>query len=341
MKKQKLLLCILSIIFLISIFCLPVLSQNKQSYNSNEIKLQVGGIPFGAKIISNGLTVVKFSSTDGENASSAYQAGIREGDIITKINEKEINPVEDYVKIINKSGGNQLKFTVIRNQKELCFNVFPKYSNEDGKYKTGIWVKDSTSGIGTITFIDPQTQEFGGLGHGICDSGTGKIVPIKQGIVSNVTINGVEKGQVGDAGELKGSFNNQVIGSLTKNTACGVFGKLLNGTYSSQELLPICTKNQVKEGEAYIWCTLDGNGPQKYNIQICDIDTSGSNTKNFKIKITDSKLLELTGGIVQGMSGSPIVQNGKLVGAVTHVLISDPTSGYGIFIENMLNQMKN
>ena len=335
MKKQKQLICLIFALLITICFCLPVFAGD---YNLKEIELYPGGMPFGAKIISDGLTVVKFSDTQGKNASSAYLAGIREGDIITKINNINVTSIEDFVALVNKSRNNEIKFTVKRNQQELNFNVTPRYSAEDGKYKTGIWVKDSTSGIGTITFINPKTNEFGGLGHAICDSATGKLVPLIHGDVMDVSINGVIKGQVGTAGELKGTFQNKKIGTLTKNSTCGVFGTLsLNTIHSPENLMKICPKEELHEGNAYIWCTLDEGSPQKYSIEISNIDTTNSTTKNFKIKIVDENLLKQSGGIVQGMSGSPIIQNGKLVGAVTHVLINDPTTGYGIFIENMLN----
>jgi len=340
MKKQKFLFCLFSIFLVAIILCMPAFAKETQGSNINDIKLYVGGMPFGARISSKGLTVVKFSETQGEMASSAYLAGIRQGDIITKINGININTIEDFVGLINKSGGKELKITVERNNREMLFNVVPKYSTDDGKYKTGIWVKDSTSGIGTVTYINPKNNAFGGLGHAICDTVSGKVVPFTRGVVMDVAINGVIKGQTGVAGELKGSFKAKKIGSLLKNCECGVFGILADNTVSSPEgLVSICDMESVKEGEAYIWCTLDQNGPQKYKIEITNIDRSGSATKNFRIKVTDSRLLEKSGGIVQGMSGSPIIQNGKLVGAVTHVLINDPTQGYGIFIENMLNAM--
>ena len=203
-----------------------------------------------------------------------------------------------------------------------------------------MWLKDSTSGIGTVTFIDPDTNIFGGLGHGICDINNGALIPLSKGIIMDVTINGVNKGKIGAAGELKGSFKLKKIGSLMNNTGCGVFGVLTeNCVKSPEELINICPKEEVKEGDAYIWCTLSNGEPQKYAIRIYNIDTTNATVKNFKIKVTDPLLISKTGGIVQGMSGSPIIQDGKLVGAVTHVLINDPTSGYGIFIENMLNQI--
>lgn len=337
MKFKKALFCSLSMLLLIMLLTLTVFA-NESKRNYDDIELCLGGMPFGAKIVSNGLTVVKFSSTQGKDISSAYQAGIRQGDVIIKINGNNINTIEDFVKQVNNSEGKAMNVTVLRNSKELCFSVTPKYSSDDGKYKTGVWVKDSTTGIGTVTYIDPSTNCFGGLGHAICDSSTGKLIPLTRGVVMNVTINGVIKGQVGTAGELKGCFDASRIGKLTRNTECGVFGVLTpNSCKAPEGLVKICPKEDVKEGEAYIWCTLDETGPQKYKIQISNIDLSGGKTKNFRVTVTDPRLLEKAGGIVQGMSGSPIIQNGKLVGAVTHVLINDPTTGYGIFIENMLD----
>lgn len=337
MKRQKILASLVFALLIIISFCLPIFAEA----NFNDLELYPGGMPFGAKIISDGLTVVKFSETQGKNVSSAYLAGIREGDVIKKINDIEVNTIEDFVALINKSRNNEIKFTIKRNEQELDFTVIPRYSIEDGKYKTGIWVKDSTSGIGTITFINPKTNEFGGLGHAICDSSTGKLVPLIKGDVMDVSINGVIKGQIGTAGELKGTFQNKRIGKLIKNTNSGVFGTLsLNNITPPENLMKICSKEELKEGEAYIWCTLDEGSPQKYEVRISNVDKTNSNTKNFKIKIIDENLLKKSGGIVQGMSGSPIIQNGKLVGAVTHVLINDPTTGYGIFIENMLKEAK-
>ena len=336
MKFKNLFLALISILLSLVFLALPVLAKEKTSSEFRDTELYVGGMPFGAKISSEGLTVVKFSETKGKNASCAYLAGMREGDIIIKINDRSIRKIEDFVKEIDKSGGNELKITVIRGDKALDFSVTPVYSKDDGKYKTGIWVKDSTSGIGTVTYINPSDNTFGGLGHGICDS-NGKVVPFMTGVVLDVEINGVVKGQVGSAGELKGCFAKNKIGQLTKNTPCGVFGKLNNGVCNSPErLMKICPRDEVVEGEAYIWCTLSNNKPEKYEIQISDIDKNNTTVKSFKVKVTDQELLEKTGGIVQGMSGSPIVQNGKLVGAVTHVFVNDPAKGYGISIDKLV-----
>jgi stage IV sporulation protein B len=306
----------------------------------SKIELYVGGMPFGVKIISKGLTVVGFSSTEGENASPAFMAGIRNGDIIIKANGRDVKSINDFSSIISSRPGEMVTVTVLRGKNELEFSFKPVYSTDDGSHKTGIYVKDSTSGIGTVTFINPVTGAFGGLGHGICDSSSGRLVSLSQGIIMDVSINGVVKGKVGDAGELRGSFNAKKIGSLSRNSSNGVFGVIsLNSVHSPEGKMHVCQKEEIKNGEAYIWCTLDENGPQKYSVSISDIDLTSSNVKNFRVKVTDPRLLAKTGGIVQGMSGSPIIQNGRIIGAVTHVLINDPTQGYGIFIENMLSSM--
>lgn len=301
-----------------------------------DVELYPGGMPFGIKMTFKGLSIVKFASED----SPACKAGLKIGDIITKVNNEDVDSIEEFTRLINKNGNFPVDITVIRNDKEYIFKVLPELCKDDGLYKTGVWVKDSASGIGTVTFINPKTSSFGGLGHGICDSTSGKIIPLSRGTVIDVSINGVIKGRVGTAGELKGTFNPKKLGALTKNSNQGVFGILSSGCFQAPEgKLKLCPKNEVKEGEAYIWCTLGDEKPQKYSVQLSSIDINNTGVKNFKVKITDKRLLERSGGIVQGMSGSPIIQNGRIVGAVTHVLINDPTCGYGIFIENMLKAM--
>jgi len=362
MKKTKLVFKILLSVFLILAMCLPsfatvssvtdkrisaydglktlVSDIQRQKPDLKNKKLYVGGMPFGVKILSKGLCVVGFSEDNGVNDSSAYKAGVRIGDVVIKLNGEEIYSIEDFSKKLNKNGNNNAIITVDRNGKILEFTFLPSLSKEDNTYKAGLWLRDSTSGIGTITFIDPDSNVFGGLGHGICDANTGALVPLAKGIIMDVTINGVNKGTVGTAGELRGAFNLKKIGSLISNTNSGVFGILSPNCFNSpEEPVNIALKNEVKEGDAYIWCTLTDGKPQKYAIKISNIDTSSSTVKNFRIKVIDPLLLSKTGGIVQGMSGSPIIQNGKLIGAVTHVLINDPTSGYGIFIENMLKNI--
>ena len=336
-KKIISLFCLISIFILLSVnaFATDYLySSNKNDeLDIKDIELYVGGMPFGVKIQTKGLQVVKF---DGNNSPSKL-AGVKAGDTIIKVGGKEISTIEDLTKRVNESYGKEILVTVLRNDKEINLKIKPEYNRDEGKYKIGVWLKDSTSGIGTITYINPENNEFGGLGHGICDSNTGNTIPLSRGIVLDVTINGVLKGQIGKAGELKGVFNAKKIGVISENSPCGVFGYLSNCPASPENKMKLCPKEELVEGDAYIWCTIGDCAPQKYNVKISEIDTNGGNIKNFKVKITDKRLLELTGGIVQGMSGSPIIQNGRLVGAVTHVLVNNPTEGYGIFIENMLN----
>ena len=314
--------------------------QGEKITDISKIELYPGGMPFGVKIMSRGLTVVGFSSTQGENASVAFKAGLRIGDLITEVNGSKVNSIDEFSALVASENGESITVTVERGTEKLNFSFKPVYSNEDQSYKTGIFVKDSTSGIGTITFINPVTGAFGGLGHGICDSTSGRLVSLSKGIVMSASINGVIKGQVGTAGELRGMFNAKKIGSLQRNSSSGVFGTItLNNVNPPEGKLHLCPKEELKEGEAYIWCTLDERGPQKYAVSISDVDLTSSSVKNFRVKVTDPRLLVKTGGIVQGMSGSPIIQNGRIVGAITHVLINNPTEGYGIFIENMISAM--
>lgn len=314
--------------------------QSDKATDLSKIELYAGGMPFGVKIMSKGLMVVGFSATNGKSVSPAFKSGIRIGDLITKINNSDITTIDEFVSIVSASADKEITLTVLRGSNEMDFSFKPMYSPDDGSYKTGIFVKDSTSGIGTVTFINPVTGAFGGLGHGICDSASGRLVSLARGVVMDVTINGVLKGKCGDAGELKGVFNAKKIGSLSRNSSNGVFGIIsLNSVRSPEAKMHVCPKEEICEGEAYIWCTLDESGPQKYAVSISNIDLTSSSVKNFRVKVTDPKLLLKTGGIVQGMSGSPIIQNGRIIGAVTHVLINDPTQGYGIFIENMISSM--
>jgi len=310
-----------------------------KTYNGK--RLIPGGIAFGVKFYTAGVMVIGFEDAQGQNTkhNPAFDAGIRKKDVITKIDGAELSSAAQLSEAVNKSQGKTITLTYTRDGKEYTAELTPKYSDSEGRYKTGLWVRDSGAGIGTVTYIDPDTLAFGGLGHGICDSETGAIIPMGRGTVLGVTIGGIEKGIAGSPGEVKGYFSRTKCGSLYKNTNCGVFGMFSEMPASLPEkAIPIGTRNEIRDGEAYIWCTLDENGPQKYSIKISEINRSANGNKCFTVTVTDKKLIEKTGGIIQGMSGSPIIQNGKLVGAVTHVLINDPTAGYGIFIENMLNQ---
>lgn len=298
-----------------------------------------GGVPFGVRLCHEGVTVVGLPDvrTGGTGSGSpAKDAGIRVRDIILSVDGKRVTSAADMAALIGECGGKTLDLTLRRGDGELTISVTPVLS-DDG-YKAGLWIRDSTAGIGTVTFIDPATGAFAGLGHGICDSDTGELVKPGRGIVVNVAISGVEKGQAGAPGELRGYFSSGKIGSLTGNTECGVFGvfaELPEGMSGDAKAIPAATSAETHDGDAEIICTSD-SGTGRYKVRISGIDRSGRPVKNFVVTVTDPDLIAKTGGIVQGMSGSPIIQDGKLIGAVTHVLVNSPEMGYGIFIDNML-----
>lgn len=306
------------------------------------LKLYPGGIPFGVKFMTQGVIITGFSdvTTASGKVCPATDAGLRQNDIILKINGETVTDASHLSGVAESSGGAPIKLTYERDGKQATASLTPAKCTEDGKYKTGMYVRDSGAGIGTVTYIVPETLSFGGLGHGICDASTGKLVSMQRGSVVGVTINGVVKGLSGTPGEVRGYFSSGKTGTLLKNTDCGVFGafaSLPDGLVC--EPMSVGTRNEVKTGKAYILSTLDGTTPKKYEIEISDIRLDSTTNKCFTVKVTDPALLEKTGGIIQGMSGSVILQNDKIIGAVTHVLVNDPTTGYGIFIENMLNNM--
>ena len=319
----------------------PILKTSKANHYQ-DLRLYPGGMPFGIKFLTEGVLIVGFHDLPGadEKANPSRVAGLRCNDRILQINGAPIGSADELNQRIGQSGGAPLTLLYARNGTKITTTLTPVYSQEEGRYVSGIYVRDSGAGIGTVTFILPQTYAFAGLGHGICDSSTGQLIPMQRGSVVGVTINGVVKGLSGAPGEVKGYFSSGKTGSLIGNTECGVYGVLAKLPDKIPcDPLPIGLRDELREGKAYIYCALDSPTNQRYEIEISNIQRDATSNKCFTVKVTDPALLEKTGGIIQGMSGSPIIQNGKLVGAVTHVLINDPTTGYGIFIENMLNQM--
>ncbi len=319
------------------------ISLKRKEDKSGELMLCPGGNAFGVKMLTDGVLLSGTTElSSGKRAySPAYEGGLRAGDIIVKIDGQTVKSVHDVTRAIDNCDGKSMIFECRRSGKTCTFEIHPAYCSETGKYKLGIWIRDNTAGIGTVTYINPQTGEFGGLGHGIYDADTGELLPLFRGIVTDVSVTGIIKGECGKPGEIKGFLKTEKRGALLKNDDCGIFGIFAPFDDASSSAIPIAHKDEVKEGKAKIKCTLDELGAQEYEVEIINIKYEATGTKCFTVKVTDSRLIEKTGGIVQGMSGSPIIQNGKLVGAVTHVLINDPTSGYGIFIENMLNASEN
>lgn len=303
-------------------------------------KVLVGGIPFGVKYYADGVLVVGMN--DVETASGrknpADAAGIKVKDVILSVNGQSADN-ESFSEAVRSSNGRSLTLQIKRENVYFDIKVQP-VQDLSGIYRLGCLVRDSTAGIGTVTYIDPESGTFAGLGHAICDVDTGEIMTLSHATVYGAVIHSVVQGKVGAPGELKGSFDDDVlIGSLYKNCEQGVFGKLDDSfVVGGGKMLEVANTEEIKEGEALICCTLDDCGPQYYRINITKVYSDKTRTsRNMIIKVTDEKLLEKTGGIVQGMSGSPVIQNGKLVGAVTHVMVNDPTRGYGISIENMLH----
>ena len=297
--------------------------ENKETSN---IKLIPGGTVFGAKIKQKYVTV-----TDAKGVPA-----LKCGDAIIAINGQRIASVADVKRIVSASNGESVTIRALHKGSEIGIEVRPSYV--DGEYKLGISLRDGAAGIGTVTFIDPKTGCFGGLGHGICDSNTGEVISMDNGIVTGVILGGVHKGECGKPGELTGLLTEEDTGILSVNSECGLFGRLNNtNALNPCDAIPIALKTEVREGEATIISTLKNGMTDEYKIEIFGIDTTSTGSKSFRIRVTDETLKALTGGIVRGMSGSPIIQDGKLVGAVTHVMVANPTEGYGIFIENMLS----
>jgi stage IV sporulation protein B len=299
--------------------------------SAGERTLIAAGTAFGVRVYTDGV-VVAGVPTEG---SPAAGADLRRGDVIVRINGEAIRSAEHFSDAVRRSGGEELALDICRADQVKAVRIRAA-TDESGVYRLGVWIKDSAAGIGTITLIDPATMQFIGLGHGICDAESGTLIPLAGGSAEEVTLSGITVGEAGTPGELRGSFCGTKLGKLTENRVTGVYGVLLDVPRGlEKERYPVGKKEDVKEGKAYIFSTVDGEGRAMYEVEISHLKIEGE-TRNFIVRITDPRLLQKTGGIVQGMSGSPIIQDGKLVGAVTHVLVNDPTRGYGIFIENML-----
>ncbi len=307
----------------------------------SELTVVAGGMPFGVKFLTEGVTVVGFCEVEGKDGTvnPGERAGLRQKDVILSVDGEELTSAADLTARIEESGGRTLTLHCRRRGQELDVAITPIYCPSESRYKTGVWVRDSGAGIGTVTFILPDSGTFAGLGHGICDADTGELIRMKRGTVSDVTISAVVRGESGKPGELKGYFAAGKVGALLGNSHCGVWGVFSEMPECESEPIAVALHGEVEEGDAYILSTLDGNKTERYDVKISNINRDAKGSKCFTVTVTDPDLLARSGGIVQGMSGSPIIQNEKLVGAVTHVLVSDPTTGYGIFAENMLVNM--
>lgn len=295
-----------------------------------------GGNAFGIRLYTKGVMVIRVDSvtTASGNVSPGKSAGLKEGDMIISVDGVEVYRNRELSAMFASSNGKTLKLKIERDAKTRDIDFTPVLCSEDSTYKGGLWIRDSTAGIGTVTWYDRTNGIFAGLGHAVCDTDTGEIMPLSGGDAVEAQIKGCYKGTSGSAGELCGVFSAGTIGSLYINGETGVYG-IMDSFDESSRVVPVALRQEVKTGAARIICTVDDTGSAYYDIEIEKIFDSKDNQRNLVLRVTDPKLLEKTGGIVQGMSGSPIIQNGMLVGAVTHVFVDDPAEGYGIFAQNM------
>lgn len=297
--------------------------------------IPVGNL-IGIRMYTKGVLVV------GVNENEQYKiTNIKEGDTIVSINDKKVETIQNIKDIVQKSKGKDIKIKYIRNNNEILTSTLSPVKTEDSKeYKIGLWVKEGATGVGTISFYNPDNNEFAALGHGVYDRDTGYLLEIEKGEIYDSKIVSITKGEYGNTGEIRGSIlKNKLLGTINKNTEFGIYG-ILEKQFEKTNKVKVASRNEIQIGDAYILGTLDNNETEKYNIKIESIDKSNNiNNRSMKIKITDKKLIEKTGGIICGMSGCPIIQNNKLIGVVTNVLVNNSEIGYGVFADLMIKEM--
>lgn len=300
--------------------------------HAEEIRVVPVGKTVGVKIYTDGLLVIGTSDVNGENPAKKY--GININDRIKKINGEDIETAEEFAKTVNEHSDGVL-LSLTRDNQNIEINAVPT-PDDSGVYRLGLWVRDSTAGIGTVTYYNPADKTFAALGHAINDVDTGNILPVRAGNILNCDIISVTKSQKGSPGEINAAFDGDKIGNVYENEEIGIFGKMCCDEFSGiGETIPVAAKSQITEGDAYIISDAFGEENNKYSIKITKITNNAD--KGLVIEITDPRLIEQSGGIVQGMSGSPIIQNGMLAGAVTHVFVNSPLKGYGTLAENMID----
>ena len=321
-------------IFLMLLLILVSIPTNTYAYSN---KVILGGNNIGIEVKTKGILVVGLYEID--NKKIAESSGIQAGDYIISVNNNNINSISDFTKEI-ENDDDKKSVDITYKRKNKSFNTKLNIIEKDGEYKTGLYVKDKINGIGTLTFIDPQTKKFGALGHEIVTKETNEILNIDDGSIYYSYITGITKSNNGSPGEKEADYDNsKKYGIIKENTNKGIFGNYTD-SINNENMYEVSTPNEVKEGTARLFTVIDGENLESFEIQIEKLNLKDE-TKNIVFKVTDEKLLNKTGGIVQGMSGSPIIQNNKIIGAVTHVIVNDTTKGYGIFITNMLEETDN
>ncbi len=301
--------------------------------------VRLGGYPIGLKLYADGVVVVGTEAVDTENGgvNSAEKAGIRVGDIIKSVNGSKITRNAEVSALIERSGGEMLEMTVERNGRVFDVHFRSAFSVSENKYKAGMWIRDSSAGIGTVSFTT-LSGGYASLGHAVCDIDTKEVIPISTGECTGVELTGFVRGEQGTAGELCGYLESNRTGSVLSNTEIGVYG-VFDKDEQKGELFEVAAPEEIQKGYAQMYTTVENGEKVAYDIEITNI-AKGEKNRNLTVVVTDKNLIEKTGGIIQGMSGSPIVQNGKIVGAVTHVFVNDPLGGYGIFASTMLSEIR-
>ncbi|MBR6690000.1 MAG: SpoIVB peptidase [Bacilli bacterium] len=321
----------LTLALLLTIFIIP------QSILAYSKEIIASGETVGIKLNTDGILIVGSYEINGHN--SLVEAGLKTGDLISQINNKKVHTVEEMVNIITDCNCDNLKISYIRDNK-TSKTTLPLYEDK-GVLKTGLYVKDSVSGVGTLTFIDPKTKYFGVLGHEIADTTTGELIDIENGTIFDSKITGITRSSNGNPGEKNALlYSDKVEGNIFENTKKGIFGEYTNNIDESK-LYKVAQIDDIKIGDATILTVLDGVEVGEFSIKITSVNETKDKLKNIQFEITDKTLLDKTNGIVQGMSGSPIIQEDYIIGAVTHVVVNDPHRGYGILITNMLEEAEN
>lgn len=298
--------------------------------------LQAGGSMVGIDLFTDGILVLGTGKVDTENGeeNSPARGILYAGDKIRKVNGEEVSTVEEVDALIAGNANETVRLEIDREGERKTVSVTPKM-DADGKPRIGIWIRDRAQGLGTLTFVDPETQIFGAVGHGISDVDTKDLLPIHTGILSKAKVRHLVKGEVGAPGEVEGSLTGEICGKITRNTEHGIYG-IAAEEVTTQGEYPIALKNQVENGRAVILCDIIGETVEAYEVKVEKASGIPTFNSGMVVTVTDERLLEVTGGIIQGMSGCPIIQNGRIIGAVTHVFVKDPTKGYGVYIEDML-----
>ena len=299
-----------------------------------------GGTLFGLRMYTSGVIVVSTEPVETARGSvyPAQEAGLQSGDLILRLNGVDIRSHTQFSDCLSAADGSAVELVILRDGIQKTIRFQAAYSIVYQKYLAGLWVRDSAAGIGTMTFSMPQSGVWAGLGHAVCDVDSGHVLPLYQGDIVAAVVHGVKKGTVGQAGELRGSFQSDTrVGTLLRNDDSGVYG-ILDQPASDAACVPVALPQEVETGEAQILSTVDESGPQAFSVRIEKVSMRDTQGRNLVLRVTDERLLQTTGGIVQGMSGSPILQNGNLVGAVTHVFVNDPQRGYGIFAQTMADK---